>query len=57
MVTARLPHTLTAWSVAQWDKDLQQLEKHGFLIFGYHKQNTRMQDSTEPALQPLADGA
>ena len=48
---------LVQTSTAQWDKDLRQLEKHGFLIFGYHKQDTRMKDSTELALQPLADGA
>ena len=48
---------LVQTSTAQWDNDLRRLEKHGLPILGYHKQDTRMKDSTELALPPLAEGA
>ena len=44
-------------STALWDKELSQLEKHGFQIFGYHKKVTRAIDSAELAKQPPADTA
>ena len=44
-------------STAQWDKELTQLEKHGFHISGYHKKATRRKDSAGQAKQSPADSA
>ena len=36
-------------STAQWDRELSKLRKHGFQIFGYHKESRRAIDSADRA--------
>ena len=36
-------------STPQWDRELSQLQEHGFQIFGYHGGMTQAGDSAEPA--------
>ena len=49
----RLQHT----SKARWDKDLGQLEKHGFGILGYAITRRRCRGGPPMALQSLVEDA